>query len=216
MSTPEAEAELRQCWQRLASGAHEFTLQQVVARYAEPHRRYHTAVHVMWVLRHIDDLLPSEPGVEDADAVRAAGLFHDIVYDPRSSTNERDSAAIAIETLGDLGWSSNRLVAVRDLIAATVHHEATSAGSRVLNDADLAVLGAAPGAYRAYADSVRAEYGHVADTAWREGRSAVLRAFLARDRIFATDAMWHQRERRARANLAAELAGLGELVGPGE
>jgi predicted metal-dependent HD superfamily phosphohydrolase len=83
------------------------------------------------------------------------------------------------------------------------------ADAAILMDADLAVLGDEPAVYQAYVNGVRAEYAHVSDHEWRLGRSAVLRSLLARDPLFLTTAMRDERERRARANITAELAGLG-------
>lgn len=173
-----------------------------------------------WVLRHIDRLLgPADAGGVDgatgvdADAVRAAALFHDIVYDPRSATNELDSGALAAAALTEAGWDAARVHTVRRWIDATAHHRIDPAqpddlGRRVLFDADLAVLGAEPAAYQAYANGVRVEYAHVDDDTWRTGRAEVLRHFLERDAIYLTAPMHRERERRARANLSAELAGL--------
>jgi predicted metal-dependent HD superfamily phosphohydrolase len=55
---------------------------------------------------------------------------------------------------------------------------------------------------------VRAEYGHVGDVAWVTGRAQVLRRFLDRPRLFATEYMYDLYEHRARANIEAELASL--------
>ncbi len=221
MTSPDSA--LRQCWQHLAAaspagGPHDRWLDVLIARHAEPHRRYHTATHVMWVLRHVDELLATERVGADADAVRAAALFHDIVYDPRSGTNEHDSAVIASGALTELGWSPARVDRVRTLIEATAGHRRDRGSDdgtdrrdldlAVLLDADLAVLGAEPGAYQAYVHGVRAEYAHLDDDTWRSGRSAVLHSFLDRDQIYATATMRAARERRARANLTAELAEL--------
>ena len=85
---------------------------------------------------------------------------------------------------------------------------AVDADAAVLFDADLAILGASPAEYQAYVTGVRAEYAHVDDAGWRTGRAAVLQTFLDRDPIYATPTMRADRERRARANLAAELAAL--------
>jgi predicted metal-dependent HD superfamily phosphohydrolase len=78
----------------------------------------------------------------------------------------------------------------------------------MLLDADLAILGAEPGAYQAYVNGVRAEYSHVDDHQWRTGRGAVLAHFVARQRLFLTDYMHAMFEHRARANIEAELAAL--------
>jgi predicted metal-dependent HD superfamily phosphohydrolase len=215
------EVELGRVWRRLvgvdAGRAGDAALDELLARHRQPHRRYHTATHVMWVLRHIDDLAAANTPV-DLDAVRAAALFHDAVYDPRSPTNEHDSAALARRVLADCGWEPARVERVAALIELTAGHVAPRAddwaddgadtGADILLDADLAILGAEPADYRAYVTGVRAEYAHVADDAWRVGRAAVLRSFLDRPVIYRTTSMQAARERRARANLSAELAEL--------
>jgi predicted metal-dependent HD superfamily phosphohydrolase len=207
MSTPDIE--LRRVWRGLTGRSSDAHIDELLARHAEPHRRYHTAHHVMWVARHVDELLLHEPGVSDGDAVRAAALYHDVVYDPRSSSNERDSAALARRDLADIGWEPARCELVAALVEATATHEATIADAAVLLDADLSILGAQPSAYAAYVSGVRAEYAFVPEDSWRTGRASVLQAFLDRPRIYATDTMFAAREPRARANLSAELATLG-------
>lgn len=207
------EVELGRVWRRLvgfdAGRAGDAALDELLARHRQPHRRYHTATHVMWVLRHIDDLAADSTPV-DLDAVRAAALFHDAVYDPRSPTNEHDSAGLARRVLADCGWEPARVDRVAALIELTAGHVApdTDLGADILLDADLAILGAEPAEYRAYVTGVRAEYAHVDDDAWRVGRAAVLRSFLDRPAIYRTTSMQAARERRARANLSAELAEL--------
>lgn len=74
---------------------------------------------------------------------------------------------------------------------------------------DLAVLGAEPGRYRAYAEAIRREYGHLSDAAYREGRSALLLALLAREAIFPDAGFRARYEARARKNIERELERLG-------
>jgi len=212
VSSPDAA--LRRCWAGLGGGD-EAVVDDLLARHREPQRRYHTAVHVMWVLRHVDQLLhATADDTTDAPVVRAAALFHDAVYDPRSSTNETDSAMLATSALSGLGWEPARSERVTELIEGTRAHDpavaAAHADAAVLFDADLAILGSSPAEYQAYVTGVRAEYGHVDAAGWRTGRTAVLRGFLERDPIYATAAMRDARERRARANLTAELVSLAQ------
>lgn len=213
-----AVVEIRLAWRRVAAAdpdddrvdVAEEILDDLLARLAEPHRRYHTAEHVMWVLRHADALAMSADQAEplDRDVITVAALFHDVIYDPRSATNEADSAAFAVAQMAKLGWGSGRCHEVSALILATAGHEASSPEAAVLLDADLAVLGGSPPDYRAYVAAVRAEYAHVGDEAWRAGRAVVLRTFVDRPRIFVTTAMALQREGQARKNLLAELDAL--------
>ncbi|MGH3379956.1 MAG: HD domain-containing protein, partial [Actinoallomurus sp.] len=57
----------------------------LLRRYAEPHRRYHTTTHLAEVLDHVGELAGE---AADADAVRLAAWFHDAVYDPARGDNE--------------------------------------------------------------------------------------------------------------------------------
>ncbi|MDP2293187.1 MAG: hypothetical protein Q8M22_18545 [Actinomycetota bacterium] len=215
MTSPEVE--LRAVWQQLAHGERDDLLHQVLACHREPLRRYHTATHVMWVLRHIARLAAAEPHaaarddshpVLDLPAIQLAALYHDIVYDPRATDNEARSAVLAERAAAELGWTPARTQLVGRLVLATAGHRATDTNEAVLVDADLAILGAAPAEYQAYVHGVRSEYAHVAEPQWRTGRAAVLRGFVALPHLFNTVTMRTEREPRARANIAAELAAL--------
>jgi predicted metal-dependent HD superfamily phosphohydrolase len=206
------EEELRARWSAVLGSGHDATvaLDGLLGRYREPQRHYHTLAHLLRALRDVDALLDNVE-VPDADAVRLAAWFHDAIYDPMAANNEEASAALAARALAELGQPAERQDAVVRLVLATATHEPTLDDEAVLIDADLAVLGADSATYSAYARGVRREYEHVDESAWRDGRAAVLRAFLERPAIFHTAPM-ARLEARARANLTAELAGLDASV----
>ena len=207
MSAPETA--LRSTWLQVAGPGHDELLDELLSRHREPHRRYHTATHVMWVLRHVDRIAAAgvEPSV-DLAAVRLAALYHDAVYDPRRTDNEAVSADLAAATAAELGWDTHRCATVHRLVMATAGHSPAAADEALLVDADLAVLGGEPKDYAAYVAGVRGEYAHVESEQWRVGRAEVLRRFLDLPRLFSTEVMHTEREVRAKANLAAELASL--------
>jgi predicted metal-dependent HD superfamily phosphohydrolase len=190
-----------------AGGAASDAFQRLIARYREGHRRYHTVTHLHRVLADVSALL-RESSVADAGAVRLAAFFHDAIYDPRHHDNEDKSAALARRELSALGLEQGRLADVERLVWATAAHRPETTDEQVLCDADLAVLASVPAVYDAYVHGVRAEYAHVSDDEWRNGRRTFVEGFLGRAAIFATAPM-RQREPRARANLEAELAQLG-------
>ncbi|MBK5333788.1 MAG: hypothetical protein JJD93_17560, partial [Ilumatobacteraceae bacterium] len=140
------------------------------------------------------------------------------IYDPTVGTNEALSAVLAANDLAEIGWTSLRCDSVAAMIIATAGHLADPAEpgddvgeaseTAMLLDADLAILGADPGAYQAYVNGVRAEYAHIDDDQWRTGRSLVLQHFLDKPRLFVTGYMYAAAEHRARANIEAELAAL--------
>lgn len=218
------ELELRVAWDHhVAVGASRAAadgwLDSLLARHREPHRRYHTVRHLRWVVRHVLDLAASSAAagrVDDLSAVVAAAFFHDAVYDPRSTGNEAASAALAERALGELGWSDARAGRVGACVRATADHahatddddDEAALDTAILLAADLAVLASDPAGYAEYVNGVRSEYTHVSDDDWRRGRTAVLQAFLERRAIYAPELDLDAWERRARANLAAELAEL--------
>jgi predicted metal-dependent HD superfamily phosphohydrolase len=202
--------ELEVAWQ-LHVGGERRSLDNLLARHREKHRRYHTAAHVAWVIRHVDELAATEP-VERLHEVVAAAFYHDAVYEPAYPANERASARLARRDLTAIGWDEAAVERVGSMIEATAHGAAdadpTSGDTAVLLDADLAILGADPAGYSAYVSGVRSEYRHVDDDDWRSGRTAVLDGFLERPEIFHTPSGRRLWEAAARANIAAELAGL--------
>lgn len=202
--------ELEVAWQRHVTTDPKL-LDGLLARHREKHRRYHTAVHLAWVIRHVDELATTEP-VEHLDEVVAAAFYHDAVYEAAYPANERASARLARRDLASIGWSDDAVDRVGSMIEAT-EHGAAGAGhalgdTAILLDADLAILGADPAGYSAYVAGVRSEYRHVDDDDWRAGRAEVLGGFLERSTIFLTAGGQERWESRARANVAAELAAL--------
>lgn len=180
----------------------------LLRRYGEPHRRYHTAEHLADVLDHVDDLAGE---ADDADAVRLAAWFHDAVYDPARADNEERSAVLAERMLADTDLAPATIAEVARLVRLTTTHD-PGAGDRngaVLCDADLVVLAADPERYAAYAAAVREEYAAVPDEAFRTGRADVLRSLLALPALFRTATGRQRWEDAARHNLRTELMLLG-------
>ena len=206
MAAPEPELEL--AWQRHI-GDDQRLLDRLLARHREKQRRYHTATHVAWVIRHVEELGAVEP-VDHLDKVVAAAFYHDAIYEPTHPANERASARLARRDLATLGWSGDRTERVGSMIEATAHQGpgAPSGDTAILLDADLAILAADPAAYSDYVSGVRAEYRHVDDDEWRTGRTSVLQGFIDHTSIYSTPTARERWERRARANIAAELAAL--------
>jgi len=185
---------------------------ELLGRYAERHRRYHDLAHLDDVLRHVDELASH---ARDAPVVRLAVWFHDAVYDPRAADNEERSARLAETSLSALRVEDRVVAEVARLVRVTAAHEPEpgDADAAVLCDADLAILASGAERYQRYAGAIRAEFAHLADADFARGRSAVLRALLARDPLFATTLGRADWEDEARANVAAELARLDAGAG---
>lgn len=174
-------------------------------RYAEPHRAYHT-------LAHIEDMLSLAESVKldisDWAAFYAAILFHDAIYDPRASDNERRSADLMRERLNGILPAAS-LDRAEALVMATAGHvvpegnESLKKDAALFLDTDLSILGAPPEKFAAYDAAIRHEFAHVPALVYKNGRRAVLKKFLDRDRLYLTELFAERFETQARINLTA-------------
>jgi predicted metal-dependent HD superfamily phosphohydrolase len=132
--------------------------------------------------------------------------FHDAIYDPRSRTNEQDSASLAEERLRGAGWPSAEVQRVQQIVLDTVHHQPSARGAAEVLDLDLMSLAAPWPEFERNTARIRSEYAHVADADFAAGRRAFFAAMLQRERLF-----WSPRgtawEAPARANIERAVRG---------
>lgn len=179
--------------------------EELLARYAEPHRKYHDRRHLAEVMAAIDLL---EVHTRDAEAVRLAAWFHDAIYQPLAQDNEERSAQLALDVLVHVGLPVETGTEVARLVRLTASHqpEPGDRDGEVLCDADLAILASEQRRYDDYRAAVREEYADVADEAFRSGRAALLRGLLAQRAIYRTVTGTRLWEQAARQNLEREIA----------
>jgi predicted metal-dependent HD superfamily phosphohydrolase len=178
-------------------------LDELQARYSEPHRAYHTLQHLADCLHHFDEVrhLARTPG-----EVETAIWFHDVIYEPRRNDNEEASAQWAEQTLAKQGVATERGQRVAALIRLTDHvTEPAGSDGALLLDIDLAILGADPIRFAEYEAQVRQEYVWVPWPAFRQARARILERFLQRPTIYRTAFFQTRFEAQARQNLAASL-----------
>jgi predicted metal-dependent HD superfamily phosphohydrolase len=183
----------------------------LTARYRAPDRFYHGLSHVEALLALAGE---HRAVLADPEAVEAAIWFHDAIYDSTKKDNEEQSAKLAVERLSGK-VEPERLQRIVKMIEATKTHQVpdfADEGARrdaaLFLDMDLSILGAPPAEFDAYERAVRLEYGWVEEEAWRVGRAAVLKNFLARPHIFHTETFRESHEQRARENIARSIARL--------
>ena len=185
--------------------------EQVIARYAEPHRHYHDTAHLASVLGWIDRLA----GDHDLFLVRLAAFFHDAVYaiPPAQVSNEEASARLALKELSRAGLEQEDLNEVARLVRLTETHVPGSRDpeGELLCDADLAVLAGTPEQYATYVAAVEREYAALPREVFAAGRLDVLLALRGRD-LFRTG-KGHALNEPARANIEAEVQALAEELG---
>ncbi len=218
-SRPEKlERTLRRRWDARFPG-HADLGAELLARWGEPHRRYHGPAHLLAVLEALERLVPEAsplPTPWTEDALVLAAWFHDAVHRGRAGADERESAELARARLTAAGFPDAVVAEARRLVLLTEGHRAQpgdTAGALLL-DADLAVLGGSPQEYAAYAAAVREEYAHVPAADFAAGRLRVLEGLLAGGPLYRTAAARRRWAAAAARNLAAETARLRDVPEP--
>lgn len=191
-------------WSRLmrawAFGPNLETFDLLLAGYSEKRRHYHTAEHVAACLKHLDE------HVANADFPREVEIalwFHDAIYKPFSSNNEKESADWAALFLSECGATAAEVARVHRLIMVTEHNVPTrTKDESLLVDIDLSILGTDSATYEIFERGVRKEYKLVPSFIYRKKRAVVLRGFLKRQKIYTSECFSAEVECQAKENLS--------------
>lgn len=187
-----------ECMRALGLSANEMILEQLRARWSEDQRSYHN-------LDHLDDCLcvfgTLRDELHDPVAVALALFYHDVIYDPRSATNEEDSEELWRRHAIILGVEPEYIERVASMILATKTHQADDEDTRFMLDIDLSILGVSEPLFDRFEQRIRQEYAWVPEQVYRERRAQIMRGFLDREHVYATQYMRDHFERRARKNL---------------
>ena len=218
---------LMRAWDSLLPG-HTALGEDLLERYEQPHRKYHTSVHLSEMLTALKTLYKRHHTATPR-AVLLAAWFHDAVYEANPGEDEAASADLArtaLTPLASTGSLTNREVtAIAHLIELTASHQLadgieeytsgalTRADAAFFLDADLAILAADSPRYTRYVAGVRAEYAHYTPDAFTRGRAAILQGFLNRTAIYASDTAHLLWDAPARLNLRTELEGYRAALG---
>ena len=181
----------------------------VLLRYSEPHRHYHTRQHLAECFEKVEDIisLAGHPG-----EVLVGLWFHDAIYDTQRHDNEQRSADWARSAAHELGASAESAQRIHDLIMFTRHSAApVGVDAQVLVDADLSILAAPPARFQEYEAQVRREYAWVSDEVFRSRRATILKELLGRSHLYSTAHFQDRYEAQARRNLRQSLK---DLEGP--
>lgn len=199
-------------WNKLLPGNTDLG-EHLLDHWEEPHRSYHNSAHLLEMLETLDALYtPQQP----SRAVLLAAWLHDIIYEAEPGKDEAASADFARDVLTPLVkkgtltlWEVNSACAL--ITATTTHLPAEIDGLERYDllhflDADLAIFAADSARYSRYVAGVRREYSAYSDEEFAQGRVAILKNFVAREYIFATEKAREKYEKRARLNIENELS----------
>lgn len=184
--------------------------------HSEPQRRYHTLEHLAELLSFLDSPFGEPIETHRRSLVELAIFFHDIVYDPKSATNEEDSADLYRRFAAEVGLPDSTSTTVSLWILWTKAHAApagTAEDALLFLDFDMAILSKPWKSYYLYAAQVRQEYEFIPEEVYRVKRPEYFRRQLSdtSHRFYLSKGLAHFEE-RARRNLAREC----ELLNAGE
>jgi predicted metal-dependent HD superfamily phosphohydrolase len=180
---------------------------ELIARYSETHRKYHTPQHLNECIARLEAALEL---AEHSGEVEIALWFHDAVYDVKRQDNELQSALWAKCSTLEAGATPQCADRIYALVMATQHAaRPSSRDEQLLVDIDLSILGAPQARFDEYELQVRQEYAWVPDGLFRRKRRAILEDFLARPFIYCTSHFHSAFEAAARENLRRSISRLG-------
>ena len=198
-------------------------------KYTETHRFYHDVSHInnMCSLLMMSDV---RDDIKRNTALQLAILFHDVIYDPKSSENEENSVRFMFSLIDLLGMSGigtggdicdpEVLEQAAFMILSTKKHVLTKDEdaegiyddypdlkelTSIFLDLDLSVFN--PDRYESgyvmddYEDRIRKEYRFVPDEEYYPARIKILQSFANREKIYFSDIFGSEANNNAKASL---------------
>lgn len=175
----------------------------LVSRYSEKQRHYHTLSHVENCLKQMD-LLSNL--ICDKFCIEVSIWFHDVIYDPKQSDNEALSAVYALEFLESIQLGKSQIQKIVSLILLTQYHSnPQSQDEKYLIDIDLSILGFDEDIYDIYESWIRKEYAHVPLDKYKAGRKEVLSSFIKTDYLYCSEFFRTKYETQAKQNIVRAI-----------
>jgi predicted metal-dependent HD superfamily phosphohydrolase len=176
---------------------------EIFTKYSEAKRQYHTIDHLEAMISNLNEV---KENIEDWDTTLFAVFYHDVIYKASSSSNEADSAKLAMERLSTIAYPANKIAKCANMILATKQHLTSEDNdTNFLLDADLAILGTSEEEYQKYKDQIREEYAIYPDFIYNNGRKKTLNHFLLKEAIYKTEYFLKKYETQAHINISNEL-----------
>ncbi len=184
-------------------------LDQILAFYDEPHRRYHDRVHVREML---DTAARMDCALSPAQAL--AVVFHDAIYVPGAARGVNEAMSAQLLRVYAGGVEADTLELAYRIVIDTADHLPRSPESRLVLDLDLMRLSVSASEFERYSRAVFAEQRPlitIADDelAWaffQRRRISFFERLLERPEIFCLPPFRLRYEEVTRANLRQSIA----------
>lgn len=184
--------------------------EKVIEKYNESGRFHHNCPHLIYMHSNISVLSTKVSNV-NLDILSMAMFYHDVIYNPASTTNEQDSYDMAIGHLKIMRFDENFIKQVGELVLLTIDHEINPELTvpleiqKIFLDSDMAILASDEKMYMEYSKNVRKEYYCIPKDKYNEGRILFLESALKKEKLFFTDSMNDEFLIKARENIKNEI-----------
>jgi len=184
--------------------------QRLVDSYSEPHRFYHTLVHIEECLLLFDKIRPE---LQNPEAVELAIWFHDAVYQPGAKNNEQLSADQFMALTDNIFDPQLRETVYRHIIA-TVHNESEvkNADTKYLLDIDLSSFGRPWPEFLRDSDNLRREMKSLTDEVYYQRQTSFQDKLFSQPRFFRNDYFYDNYETQARQNRNRYVAAIRQKI----
>mgnify|MGYP000900325644 CR=1 FL=1 len=147
----------------------------ILSMWNESHRSYHNLNHLNDLISQINEN-KSKYSEKEYEKLILTALFHDVVYDPASQTNEEDSANFLIECAVDK--KNSDILDVKQMILDTKTHDSTTNLSEAFNNYDMNIVERDFDQLLEWERGISEEYSIYPKEEYKEGRLKFLESLL--------------------------------------
>jgi predicted metal-dependent HD superfamily phosphohydrolase len=152
----------------------------ILKRWQEPHRKYHTLTHLSDLYNQIQKLSNSTDisltNIEK-DMLYLISAFHDIIYDPKRSDNEERSAKLFLDVSKKSPYPE-RIHEIAEIIRDTKTHQPRTPLSKQFSEMDMSIVLAPFSELEVWEEGIRYEYQHVPSLLYKIGRGRFLKKMI--------------------------------------
>ncbi len=168
--------------------------------YTECQRHYHTVQHIVECLQLFHQI---KHQLQDPIAVELSIWFHDVIYDPKASDNEEQSAELMKKLCTEIVDQAQIQKVYWWIIATKKHQPSLDSDLNYLLDIDLAILGSDSNRFAEYEQQIQQEYLWVEPSIYKIKRAEVLQYFYAMQPLYQTEYFRENFEKKAKHNLTS-------------
>lgn len=150
---------------------------EVLNFYKQPHRFYHTQEHLINVITFLKE------NKKLNNELFLAAVYHDAVYNPKSKTNEIDSANLFEQDAIKANYKADKIQLIKQIILDTITHKASCAESENLIKADLNIFNQPLTKLIEFEHQIFKEFQFVDYLTYKKERITILKKFTTSDTI---------------------------------